>query len=248
MTNQFAAEQLAEKNRTSIANMPLATTQDFVNQCERLNANKPDIISTLISNETCRVDEQMILSSYTQLCGYFPVNDFLIAWEQQGRKGGAEHKVALLNDGKTVRKLGGLITDSNWWEKIQRFELHNQVFSGTPYSFRGYSEVNKVVHYVVDQQFIIGESIVNAPISAIKRYMRANNYRIYLPRKCLGLPKEVSAIHQVFINHFQAIAVWELHANNVLYHQQRDELYFIDPQIKRIYNQSCFESLIELTS
>ena len=102
MTNQFAAEQLAEKNRTSIANMPLATTQDFVNQYERLKANTPDGITTLISNETGRVDEQMILSSYIQLCEYFPANDFMIAWKQQGRKGGTEHKVALLNDGKKI--------------------------------------------------------------------------------------------------------------------------------------------------
>jgi hypothetical protein len=76
-----------------------------------------------------------------QSVGEFPSEGFIAAWNLGGKRGETEHKVAVSPGSKTIRKFGTEAINHTWTDYLQRLALHNSLFPGTAYFYKGLSTI-----------------------------------------------------------------------------------------------------------
>ena len=182
--------------------------------------------------DAIKAAEVDVLEQLMEQRGAFPSAGFVAAWKAQGSKGETEHKVALAPDHKTIRKFGTAAANHSWADYLDRISHHNQLFSKTPYTFLGLSEIDGQLHAVIDQPYIFGDHIIKAPVEVIDQHLLGLGLKPYVRPQYAGKPTEVSAMARLWIDPVSRVAVWDVRPANVLYDTKVDTAYFIDPIIE----------------
>lgn len=182
--------------------------------------------------DAIKAAEVDVLEQLMEQRGAFPSAGFVAAWKAQGSKGETEHKVALAPDHKTIRKFGTAAANHTWADYLDRISHHNQLFSKTPYTFLGLSEIDGQLHAVIDQPYIFGDHIIKAPVEVIDQHLLGLGLKPYVRPQYAGKPTEVSAMARLWIDPVSRVAVWDVRPANVLYDTTVKTAYFIDPIIE----------------
>lgn len=190
--------------------------------------------------------EAEALQQYMQEQGEFPSAGFVTAWKQQGKMGETEHKVALAPDKITFRKFGNAAVNHTWSDYLNRLLAHNQIFTKTPYTFKGLSEINGELHAVIDQPYIHGKHIIKAPVEEIDRAMTGLGFKPFVRPQFAGKPTEVTPMARMWVHPESKLAVWDVRSVNVLYDTATKTPYFIDPMIEQLADSYDLSSLTPL--
>ena len=196
--------------------------------------------------DAAKAQEVEALTQYMEQVGAFPSDGFVSAWEQQGKKGETEHKVALSPDGKTLRKFGTAAINHTWTDYLKRIELHNSIFGGEAYTFKGFSTIDGILHSVIDQNYFHGEHIVQADSKAVDSEMKRLGFEPYVRPQYAGKAIEVTTMARLWVRRSDMVAVWDVRPANVLYDTTLDALHFIDPVIEQLPKDYDLKKLIPL--
>ena len=123
---------------------------------------------------------------------------------------GAEQKVYLSSDNRTVLKLSDSIYYEFWIDYLHNLLLHNYFFPNTNYHLLGFKEQEDILYAVVKQPFIQITEPTN--IELVKQFLTANGFEV---KK-----------NNDYINKSLGIILEDLHDENVLINQKL--LFFID--------------------
>ncbi len=123
---------------------------------------------------------------------------------------GAEQKVYLQKDGKTVIKLNDSVFYSSWLDYLTSLQLHNLLFPDTKYTLLGFTRKVNELFAVVEQPYVISTSLT-----------RLEEVRIYMANKGFGNSK-----NNDYFNAEIGIILEDLHDENVL--TNKGILFFID--------------------
>lgn len=123
---------------------------------------------------------------------------------------GAEQKVYLCSDGKSVFKLNDTIFYNSRADYFLSLQLHNYYFPGTLYTLIGFAKKDDVLYAVVQQPFIEFDTITT--IEHVKLFLENNGFT---------LKRNNDYYHSGF-----NIILEDLHDENVL--TSHDTLFFID--------------------
>jgi hypothetical protein len=123
---------------------------------------------------------------------------------------GAEQKVYLCSDNKSVLKLNDSIYYEFWIDYFHNLLLHNYFFPNTHYQLLGFKEKEDILYAVVKQPFI--QFTEPTKIELVKQFLTANGFEI---KK-----------NNDYINKSIGIILEDLHDENVLTNQKL--LFFID--------------------
>ena len=123
---------------------------------------------------------------------------------------GAEQKVFLQKDGKTVIKINDAIFYLSWLDYFNSLLLHNHYFPDTKYTLLGFLERSSVLYAIVEQPFVQSSSFTN--LDDVKVFMEANGF---LLKK-----------NNDYYNPENGLILEDLHEGNVL--TSNGLLYFVD--------------------
>lgn len=123
---------------------------------------------------------------------------------------GAEQKVYLMSDLKSVIKLNAGIFYLSWLDYLHSLLLHNFFFPHTTYEFLGFSKTKEGICAVVRQDYIKATEATQANL--IKDFLESNGF--------------MNKRNQDYENHALGIILEDLHEANVLTNE--GTLFFID--------------------
>jgi hypothetical protein len=122
---------------------------------------------------------------------------------------GAEQRV-YLKDPEHVLKLNDAIYFETWGDYLRNLLLHNYFFPDTAYDLIGFTEVERVLHAMVKQPFVISTTITD--LLEVGRFMDANGF--------------ANTRNNDYYHAEAGVILEDLHDENVL--TQNGILYFID--------------------
>jgi hypothetical protein len=126
---------------------------------------------------------------------------------------GAEQKVYLNEDGKSVTKINSGIFYLSWIDYFISILIHNYLFPSTSYEFMGFYLKENVFYVVVKQHFV--ESTETTDLESVKKFLLSNGFK--------------HKKNNDFYNDNLGIILEDLHDENVLSNQ--GVLFFIDTVI-----------------
>jgi hydrogenase maturation protein HypF len=87
---------------------------------------------------------------------------------------GAEQKVYLNADGKSVTKLSDAIFYTSWQNFLNSLLLHNYFFPDTAYTLLGFTELNEIMFAVLNQSFVIANDYTD--LKKVEEFMLSNGF------------------------------------------------------------------------
>ncbi len=87
---------------------------------------------------------------------------------------GAEQKVYLNPDGRSVTKITDAIFYTSWQEFLNSLLLHNYFFPNTAYTLSGFTEQNEILFAVLNQSFVIANEYTD--LQKLKDFMLSNGF------------------------------------------------------------------------
>jgi hypothetical protein len=123
---------------------------------------------------------------------------------------GAEQKVYLQKDGKSVIKLNDSIFYSSWLDYLTSLQIHNLLFPDTAYKLLGFLKTTGKLCAVVKQPFVISTS--ETKLEDVKGYLASKGFK--------------NKKNNDYFNEELGIILEDLHEENVL--TNKGILFFID--------------------
>ena len=151
--------------------------------------------------------ERLVLFANQNHLWYQSINDNTYIGE------GAEQKVYLNDDGKSVIKLNDTIFYSSWEEYFVSLLIHNYLFPSTSYSLIGFYQEENALYAVVEQNFI--ESTEPTNLVEVRLFLEKNEFK--------------HKKNNDYFNTELGIILEDLHDENVL--TNKGVLFFIDSAI-----------------
>ena len=178
----------------------IQATANFLRGCKEASRNIEETEYTKEQEATC-------LKDFINRNNYWYKDDIA---EEKKIGEGAEQKVYLSSDNRTVLKLNDSIYYEFWIDYLHNLLLHNYFFPNTCYQLLGFKEKEGILYAVVKQPFIRVTEPTN--IELVKQFLTANGFEI---KK-----------NNDYINKSFGIILEDLHDENVLINQKL--LFFID--------------------
>lgn len=107
-------------------------------------------------------------------------------------------------------KINDTIYYANWLEYFNSLVLHNLIFKDTAYNFIGFIDLDKVLHAVVRQPFIIADG--QAALNDIRAFLEYNGFQ--------------NTRRQDYFNTEYNLILEDMHDENVIL--KSEKLFFID--------------------
>ncbi|MEP7317379.1 MAG: hypothetical protein ABI921_01515 [Panacibacter sp.] len=182
-------------------------TESFIQTAARYLRAGKKAGGKIIPNEFSKEQEA------TELIQFIETNQLWYAYvlSEENKIGeGAEQKVFLQANGKTVVKINDAIFYLSWIDYFNSLLLHNYYFPDTKYTLLGFLKRASVLYAVVEQPFVQSDSFTN--LTDVKIFMEANGF---LVKK-----------NNDYYNPETGLILEDLHEGNVL--TQNGILYFVD--------------------
>lgn len=178
----------------------IQATANFLRGCKEASRKIEEAEYTKEQEATC-------LKEFINQNGYWFEGDIA---EETKIGEGAEQKVYLSSDNRSVLKLNDSIYYEFWIDYFHNLLLHNYFFPNTHYQLLGFKEKEDILYAVVKQPFI--QFTEPTKIELVKQFLTANGFEI---KK-----------NNDYINKSIGIILEDLHDENVLTNQKL--LFFID--------------------
>lgn len=122
---------------------------------------------------------------------------------------GAEQRVYRFDDLHVIKTNGGIFYES-WLDYFNSLLIHNYFFPATAYHFVGFKTINKELHAIVKQQFIVTSEPTD--LFAVKQFLEYNGF--------------LNNRNNDYVNTRLGLIFEDLHDENVL--SNNGVLFFID--------------------